>query len=129
MHFPTHHLFLVAFFLLLSLCHASPFQGDGETQLLRRTDDDGISARDGAGLVKRQCIRNGCKCARVSDPGVYCESCLFGNNFAVLKVGDTSVFSGDVSNWAFECNKEGGCCAYGPSGKCTGDATGTCGAD
>ncbi|KAF2111050.1 hypothetical protein BDV96DRAFT_186144 [Lophiotrema nucula] len=51
-----------------------------------------------------------CKCKPVSNPGLYCGYCS-----AVLSGDD-----GNAPNWeyAFECNKEGGCYQYGRSSKC-----------
>ncbi|KAI5845343.1 hypothetical protein BZA05DRAFT_459112 [Tricharina praecox] len=130
MHLRPQHIILIASLLPhLTLIHASSHGGKA-SQLLRRdadaaAADDLILARDDAGgLTKRTCKYIGCKCYQGTPAGVYCRGC----SNAVYESGDLAAYPGThQSNWAFQCNPTGGCCAYGPRKDCYGGAHGTCG--
>jgi len=73
-------------------------------------------------LEKRACETNGCECRKGTPQGRYCWACS-----AVTKAGDTSVHTGSVTGWVFECNPSGGCCAYGTRNSCVGGKKNPCG--
>jgi len=80
-----------------------------------------LEARDGV-LQKRQCKNNGCLCQQNTTQGQYCYGCD-----AVTYVGKTDAWDGDVTGWVFECNPDGGCCAYGTRISCKDGAQDPCG--
>jgi hypothetical protein len=61
------------------------------------------------GLEKRACEKNGCKCAKNTPQGVYCELCE-----AVIESGTSGFYTRD----SFECGPSGACCTYGSTAVC-----------
>ncbi|KFZ15652.1 hypothetical protein V502_05485 [Pseudogymnoascus sp. VKM F-4520 (FW-2644)] len=57
-----------------------------------------------AGLEKRACEKNGCKCAKNTPQGAYCGLCK-----AVTESGKGAFYTRDI----FECSPSGACCSYG----------------
>ena len=94
-----------------------------EAVAIPTTDD--LVPRD---LEKRACKYNGCKCQKVSNPGLYCWSCPYGSGWAVTTAGNTNAHPGDYGEWVFQCSKSGGCCTYGVRKSCA-SGNGPCGAD
>ncbi|OBT57431.1 hypothetical protein VE04_01865 [Pseudogymnoascus sp. 24MN13] len=70
------------------------------------------------GLEKRDCEKNGCKCAKNTPQGVYCGLCK-----AVIESGTGGFYTRD----SFECGPSGACCNYGSTSVCkTGNYAGSC---
>ncbi|KFY21930.1 hypothetical protein V493_06985 [Pseudogymnoascus sp. VKM F-4281 (FW-2241)] len=83
---------------------------DVQTKIKR---DQGLKNRGldipNAGLEKRACEKNGCKCAKGTPQGVYCGLCR-----AVTESGKGGFYTRDI----FECGADGGCCNYGETIVC-----------
>ncbi|KFY12048.1 hypothetical protein V492_04113 [Pseudogymnoascus sp. VKM F-4246] len=69
------------------------------------------SVRRLAGLEKRECDTNGCKCAKNTPQGVYCGLCE-----EVIESGKGGRYTRDT----YECSTDGTCCSYGAANVCTG---------
>ncbi|KAF8537838.1 hypothetical protein BDD12DRAFT_845108 [Trichophaea hybrida] len=115
MRLPIQLLFLAAVtFLEVSAVPAAEADADAAATLVRREPDKTIK--------KRACVTNGCTCRVGTSPGLYCWECT-----AVTYGGDSSVHSGNVKDWVFQCNSNGGCCAYGVRDSCKNLGTNPCG--
>ncbi|KFY64815.1 hypothetical protein V496_03006 [Pseudogymnoascus sp. VKM F-4515 (FW-2607)] len=62
-----------------------------------------------AGLEKRACEKNGCKCAKNTPQGAYCGLCE-----EVTESGKGGFYTRDI----FECSPSGSCCSYGAATVC-----------
>ncbi|KAF8533566.1 hypothetical protein BDD12DRAFT_864549 [Trichophaea hybrida] len=67
------------------------------------------------------CKYNGCTCSVGSPQGEYCWRCG-STSIGVRNAGNTSVWDSDWHSWVFECNPQGGCCAYGLRFSCEAGA-------
>ncbi|KAH7073198.1 hypothetical protein FB567DRAFT_553824 [Paraphoma chrysanthemicola] len=65
------------------------------------TPSEDIAVREPVAEVDLSVRSNPCKCAKVSNPGLYCGYCQVGGKFVVL--------DGWNDNNVFWCNKQGGC--------------------
>jgi hypothetical protein len=61
------------------------------------------------GLEKRDCPKNGCKCAKGTKQGQYCGLCQ-----EVTESGDGGFYTRDM----YECSPSGACCSYGSTIVC-----------
>ncbi|KAF8533567.1 hypothetical protein BDD12DRAFT_810069 [Trichophaea hybrida] len=119
--FPSFLTFLA---LLLAICQVSATPARRDPNLLfERSAGTLASPRDTSPvrdlLVKRDCKYNGCFCTPETAQGQYCYFC-----YLIVDPGDTSVWPGDYTHWVYECNPNGGCCAYGHRTSCdTSDPT------
>ncbi|KAF8244617.1 hypothetical protein K440DRAFT_663368 [Wilcoxina mikolae CBS 423.85] len=100
---------LAIFALLFTMYYV--FAAPTDTSPIRRARDLLVERSD-------TCKDNGCACIVGSAQGQYCWGCSNG----VINGGDTSVWNSDWQSWVFECNPDGGCCAYGLRFSCEAGA-------
>ncbi|OHE99108.1 hypothetical protein CORC01_05601 [Colletotrichum orchidophilum] len=81
----------------------------------RADTDEPVAAlekKEEAGLEKRACNYNGCKCNSHNQQLTVCGNCVWSGSKAYI------VTSKRIANHIYECSPSGRCCDYGPGKDC-----------